>query len=262
MKKIFNKKNIIIFSLGIIFTLIIGVVIYLVSAAEGPTYNVKGIKLYGNLVTYKLPDSTEDQTSSGEVINAIQEANEDSNIKAIVISVNSSGGSLVAGEEISNAIKHSKKPVIAYIRDLGASSSYWAISSADRIFSSKNSEVGAIGVTASYLNEEKKNGKEGYEYERLVSGKFKDTGAVARKLTNEERDYLMKDLNYNFEVFKQAMSDNRGIPMEEVNKISTGASFPGGKALNLKLVDQIGDLYDVNDYLSSFIKESISANWE
>jgi len=256
MKKLLNKKNIITFSLGIIFTIILGVAIYLLSE-NNPQCNVREIKLYGDLVTYKLPDSTEDETSSGDTINAINEANYDENIKAIMLLVDSTGGSLVAGEEISNAIKNSDKPVIAYIRDMGASASYWAISSADQIFSSRNSDVGAIGVTASYLNEEKKNEQEGYEYERLVSGKFKDTGAVARKLTDEEREYIMKDLNYNFENFKEAISNNRGLTPAEVDKISTGATFPGGIALGLGLVDQIGDMYDTKDYLSSFIKEPL-----
>ncbi|ETB64124.1 TPA: signal peptide peptidase SppA [Candidatus Nomurabacteria bacterium] len=261
MKKHLTKRNTIIFSLGIIFTLVIGISIYLLDSKKSEC-NIQGIKLHGNLVTYKLPDSTEDKTSSEEVIHMIRSANDNENIKVIVIDVDSSGGSLIAGNEIDNAIKHSEKPVIAYIRDLGASASYLAISSSSRIFSSLNSEVGSIGVTASYLNEVTKNEKDGYEYERLVSGKFKDTGAVARRLTNEEREYVMKDLNYNFENFKQAISDNRGIPIEEVNKLSTGATFPGGKALDLKLVDQIGDLYDVNDYLSEFIKEPLYMCWE
>lgn len=261
MKKYLTKRNITIFSLGIIFTLAIGVSIYLIEN-KGPKCNIQGIKLHGNLVTYKLPDSTEDKTSSEEVIHLIRSANNDENIKAIVIDVDSLGGSIVAGGEVDHAVKNSDKPVIVYIRDMGASASYWAISSASRIFSSLNSEVGSIGVTASYLNEVNKNEKDGYEYERLVSGKFKDTGALSRKLTNEEREYIMKDLNYNFENFKQAISENRNIPIEEVNKLSTGATFPGGKALDLKLVDQIGDLYDVNDYLSESIKEPLYMCWE
>lgn len=261
MKKYLTKRNITIFSLGIIFTLIIGVGIYLIPEKENKC-SVQGIKLHGNLVTYKLPDDMEDKTSSEEVIHLIRNANNDKNIKAIVIDVDSTGGSLVSGFEIDNAIKHSDKPVIAYIRDVGASASYLAISSTDRIFSSLNSEVGSIGVVASYLNEVNKNEKEGYEYERLVSGKFKDTGTVSKKLTNEEREYIMKDLNYNFENFKQAISDNRGIPMEEVNKLSTGATFPGGKSIDLGLVDEIGDLYSVGDYLESIIEEPLYICWE
>lgn len=261
MKKYLTKRNIIIFSIGVISTLIIGVGIYLIPE-KGNKCNVQGINLHGYLATYKLPDDTEDTTSSEDVIHLIRSANEDKNIKAIVIDIDSTGGSIVAGEEIDNAIKHTDKPVVAYIRDVGASASYWAISSADRIFSSLNSEVGSIGVTASYLNEAAKNEKEGYEYERLVSGKFKDTGALTKRLTNEEREYIMKDLNYNFENFKQAISDNRGIPMEEVNKLSTGATFPGGKSIDLGLVDEIGDLYSVGDYLESQIKEPLYTCWE
>lgn len=254
-KKYLIKRNIII--LLIVVFLTAGILIYHFIKNSDPECSVYEIKLYGTLVTYKLPDSTEDQTSSEDILDEIQYANENKDIKVIVIEVDSTGGSIVAGEEISNAIKNSEKPVVAYIRDVGASSSYWAISSADKIYASRNSEIGSIGVTASYLNEVEKNKQEGYEYERLVSGKFKDTGAVARKLTNEEKAYIMEDLNYNFSNFKEDVSINRNIPIEEVDKMATGATFTGKKSLELGLIDEIGDMYDIGSYLESEFGESL-----
>ena len=219
--------------------------------------NVPILKIHGTLVTYIPSDNTKDMTSSEDITSAIRGANNDDSIKAIVVEVDSSGGSLVAGDEISKAIKASVKPVIAYVREIGASSSYWAISSADKIYASKNSDVGSIGVTASYLNEVDKNKQEGFQYERLVSGVFKDTGVVARKLTDAERAYLMKNLNINFTNFKEDISINRNIPIEQVNELSTGATFPGVNALGLGLIDEIGGIDEVSAFLEQELHEKV-----
>jgi protease IV len=261
MKKYLTKHNIKTFSLGIIFTLVIGVSIYLLDG-KGPKCNIQGIKLHGNLVTYKLPDIIEDITSSEEVIHLIRSANDNKNIKAIVIDIDSSGGSTVAGEEISNAIKNSEKPVISYIRDLGASASYWAISSSDKIYSSSNSRIGSVGVTVSYLSQAEKNKKDGLKYEKISSGKYKDMASPDIDLTNEERNILLRDVNISFNNFMNDISINRNIPLDEVKKFSDGSMVLGEKAIELGLVDEIGDLYLINNYLSEFIKEPLYMCWE
>ena len=141
---------------------------------------VQGIELRGSIYTYMPLDAENeidfdyDHVTSEEVVWSIKSANNDPELKAILLEVDSGGGSPVAGEEIANAIKASKKPVVAFIRDVGASSAYWAISSADRIFASANSDVGSIGVTMSYLSKVEKNKKEGLSYIEINSGKFKE----------------------------------------------------------------------------------------
>ncbi|MFH1193759.1 MAG: S49 family peptidase [bacterium] len=115
--------------------------------------NTVGINLHGTLVTYIPPkdsdddsDDASDMTSSDDILNYLEQAEEDKDIKAIVLEVDSYGGSAVAAEEISNALKRVTKPTVAYIRDGGASAAYWAATGADMIFASKNSDVGSIGV--------------------------------------------------------------------------------------------------------------------
>src|SRR3989344_4209675 len=139
--------------------------------------SVTGINLHGTLLTY-IPNHSDsdsffdlDVTASEDVVWTIKQANEDEKIKAILVEVDSSGGYPVSGEEINNAIKNSDKPVVGLIRQTGASAAYWAISSADKIFASKNSDVGSIGVTQSYLSNVKKNNKDGYTFEQLSAGK-------------------------------------------------------------------------------------------
>ena len=155
--------------------------------------SVTGINLHGQLYTY-IPKHNDNDTSfnydvvsSENVIESIKEANDDEKIKAIVVEVDSPGGSPVAALEISNAIKSSSKPVVAFIRETGASAAYWSISSAGKIFASENSNVGSIGVTSSYVSNAIKNEKDGYTYNQLSIGKFKDAGSFNKPLTEEER---------------------------------------------------------------------------
>lgn len=221
--------------------------------------NVAGINLHGTLLTY-VPEHNEsdtffdyDVTSSESIVNLISAINIDENIKAIVVEVDSGGGSPVAGEEIANAIKNSEKPVVAFIRSLGASASYWSISSADRIFASKNSDVGSIGVTMSYLNNVSKNNKDGYAYEQLNAGKYKDAGNPDRALTVEEKALFLRDINIVYKNFMEAVSENRNIPYSEVKKIADGSTVLGERAKELGLVDEIGGINEVEKYLEDTI---------
>ena len=238
---------------------------------QGNTFegcNVAGVSIYGSLYTYVIADSDDnriedyvDAVGSEDIVYAIGQADNDPNIKAILIEVDSSGGSPVAGEEIDNVIKVATKPVIARIRNIGASGSYWAISSADRIFASKNSDVGSIGVTMSYLDNVKKNQKEGLDYIQLSVGKFKDSGNPDKSLTPEERNIFIRDLKIVHENFIQVVSTNRNLPIEKVRAIADGSTVLGEKAKELGLVDEIGGYNEVKKYLEEKIGEKPEVCW-
>ncbi|KKR69830.1 MAG: Signal peptide peptidase SppA, partial [Parcubacteria group bacterium GW2011_GWF1_40_6] len=224
--------------------------------------------LHGELKTY-LPNHAEndsffnyDSVSSEDITGKIKLANEDSNIKAIIVEVDSFGGSIVGGEEIDNAVKNSDKPVIALIRDIGASASLWAISSADRIYASENSTIGSIGVTSSYMSNAKKNEKDGITYEALSSGKFKDSGSPDKELTNEERALILRDINLAFNNFVKAISLNRNIDIEKVKANADGSTFLGNKAKELGLIDEIGGLPEVEQYLEETTGEKPEICWQ
>lgn len=230
--------------------------------------NVTGINLHGTLATY-IPLHADgdtafnyDSVSSEDILYGIKEANMNPDIKAIVVEVDSSGGSPVAGEEIAAAIENSKKPVISFVRDIGASSSYWAISTSDKILASKNSEVGSIGITMSYISNAKNNEKEGFKYERLSSGKFKDSGSPELPLTEEERTLFMRDVKIMYHNFVEAISKNRNIPIDKVESIADGSMVLGDKALELKLIDEIGGINEVEQYLKQQIGEEPSICWQ
>lgn len=230
--------------------------------------NVAGIELHGELLTYIPPANfdeegnlLEDQTASENIIYAINEAEKDSHIKAMILEVDSYGGYPVAGEEVANALKKANKPTIALIREGGASAAYMAASGADRIFASQNSDVGSIGVTMSYLDNTQQNLKEGLNYVSLSSGKYKDTGDPNKPLSQEEKNLFMRDVNILHENFIKMVAENRNLDIEKIEKLADGSTMLGEMALQNGLINQIGGMFEVKDYLKEKIGEDVEICW-
>ncbi len=226
--------------------------------------NVAGINLHGQLVTYIPEKDSEDYVDTvpaDYVSYYIKKAEKNSDIKAIVLEIDSPGGSPVAGEEIAHLLKTSKKPTIALIRQAGLSASYWAASGANTIFASRNSDVGSIGVTYSYLDNVEKNQKEGLNYNLLYSGKYKEMASRDKVLTEEERNLIMRDLKIIHNNFIADVAKNRKLTVGKVTIIADGSSVLGEQAKNLGLVDQIGDLVDVEAYLEKTLGDKVEICW-
>jgi signal peptide peptidase SppA len=239
-----------------------------INTESGEYCNVQGILLRGDIYTY-IPlsddgyriEGYEDSVSSEDISYLISEAEYNDDIKAILIEVDSYGGSPVAGEEIANEIKNITKPVIVYIRDGAVSAAYLAISSADKIFASKSSDIGGIGVTMSYLENFDKNQSEGIKYIQLSTGKFKDSGDPNKQITQEEINLFMRDLNIIHEDFIKYVSENRSIPIEGVRSVADGSTVLGNQAIEIGLIDQIGDYYSATEYISELIDEDVYDCW-
>lgn len=230
--------------------------------------NVLGIELHGELTTYIPPTGMDeegfiliDSTASENIVYAINDAENDENIKAIIIEVDSYGGYPVAGEEVAIALKKANKPTIALIREGGASAAYMAASGADKIFASQNSDVGSIGVTMSYLDNTQQNFKEGLSYISLSSGKYKDTGDPNKSLSQEEKNLLMRDVNILHENFIKMVAENRNLDIKKVEKLADGSTMLGEMALQNELIDQIGGIFKVKDYLKEKIREDVEICW-
>lgn len=213
----------------------------------GDECNVTSIALRDCLVTYTTGEEGEAEsqgcyalTSSESVATMIEEANKDSHIHAILLDVDSYGGSPVSGEEMAEAVKASEKPVVAWVRSGAASAAYWAISPADVIVASKNSDIGSIGVTASYLDNAQSNEDSGYTYNQLSTGVFKDLGNPDKPLTDDERALIKKQLNIIFDNFIKEVALNRNVPEATVREIADGSTMLGEEALEFKLIDMIG----------------------
>ncbi len=233
---------------------------------EGYACNVLGLNIHGEIVTYIPPESLssesegaplEDMVSSEDIVATIEQAAHDDSIKAILLDIDSPGGLPVAAEEIANALKQSKKPTAAVIRQTGVSAAYWIASATDRVFASRNSDVGSIGVTMSYIRTLNEPG----QYVELTSGKFKDTGSPDKPITQEERSLLLRDVALIHKYFIEDVAQNRHLSVEAVRAIADGSSVLGEQAKSLGLVDEIGSWNEAETYLKGRIGEDVAICW-
>ena len=188
--------------------------------------------------------------SSKNIVSFIEDANQNPQIKAIVLEINSPGGSPVASDEISTAIKQSTKPVVSLIREVGASGGYWVSSATEYSVANRMSITGSIGVVSSYLEFSGLMEQYGVGYERLVSGNSKDIGSPFKKLSNQEKQILQKKIDLIHNYFVDEVATNRNLERAHVEKLATGEFYLGVEALELGLIDELGDLTTIQNYLT------------
>src|SRR3989344_424058 len=207
------------------------------------TNKIMIVPISGTIVS---TDSGDDFFGSGVVssktlVDDIKELDRDDSVKGIIFEIDSPGGTAVASKEIADAIKNLTKPNYALIREVGASGAYWVASASDKIIASPISITGSIGVIAGYLEFSGLFEKYGVNYERLVSGKYKDVGTPYRELTDDERDLLQRKIDMIHEYFIQEVASNRDMDVNYVRNLSTGEFFLGEEALELGLIDKLGN---------------------
>lgn len=187
------------------------------------------------------------QLSSRKVAEKIYSSADDNSVKAILIDINSGGGTPVASEEISKAIEYAKtkKKVVSLINDIGASGAYFIAVSTNKIYVSPMSIVGSIGVTSAGLSFENFLLEHNITYRRLVSGKYKDIGSPYRDMTFEEKKIINNLLESTHKMFISHIANQRKMSEEEVQKLATGEIFTGREAVKNGLVDEEGYYNDV-----------------
>jgi signal peptide peptidase SppA len=174
------------------------------------------------------------------IVATIRQAEAQSEIRGILVRVDSPGGGPVASRVIADALERSKLPKAAVIRESGTSGGYVVATGADTIFADPMSDVGSIGVTESYVENVEKNRREGLSYVPLTSAKYKDYRDPNRPLTREERALIERDLRIVHDELVRLVARNRKLPVEHVAKLADGSSMPGALALESKLVDALG----------------------
>ncbi len=248
----FSTSSKVFLALGIIgmvfFVILLLTVALLSSKVSG---NVALIQVNGVLTSASGGYFGEEVVSSSTLVGFIQDAEQDTRIKAIIIEINSPGGSPVATDEVGTALKKAKasKPVIAVIREVGASGGYWIASASDYIIANKMSITGSIGVYSSYLEFSGLMEKYGVGYEKLISGEQKDMGTPFQKLSPEARKIMQEKINKIHGYFMQEIATNRNLSLEKVKKLSTGEIYLGSEALELGLIDALGDRDTAEQYL-------------
>ncbi|MDO8656839.1 MAG: signal peptide peptidase SppA [Nanoarchaeota archaeon] len=245
-------KPILLTILAVLFTLFIIIpLLFSLLSDSSPLGNVARIPIQGVITGDGAGSLGQNAVSSLDIIQFIEDADENPAVKVILLEINSPGGSAVASDEIASAVKRTQKPVIALIREMGASGGYWIASSTDHIIANRMSITGSIGVISSYLEFSKLMEKYGVGYERLVAGEVKDAGTPFRQLNNKEREVLQQKLNTIHDFFIQEVAANRKLSESSVRKIATGEFYLGVEALELGLVDELGDKNTAEEYIKT-----------
>ena len=185
-------------------------------------------------------------SASRETIERIHTLRDDASIKAVVLRIDSPGGTVGPAQEIyEELIKLQKhKPVVASMGSVAASGGYYIAAGTQKIFANPGTITGSIGVLIEVANFEELLGKIGLRSEVIKSGQFKDTLSPARTMETDERSLIQAVIDNIHNQFVDAIAKGRSMPREKVLALADGRILSGEQALEAGLVDELGNLYD------------------
>jgi protease IV len=174
----------------------------------------------------------------------------DDSVKAVVLRVNSPGGSATASEIIQREVKLTRdsKPVIISMGDIAASGGYWISTYGNRIFAESNTVTGSIGVFGLLMNVQQVANENGITWDVVKTGRFADTQTVSRPKTPQELALIQKIVDQVYSKFLDKVAESRQLPKDTVAQIAQGRVWSGIDAKQLGLVDEIGGLDDAIEY--------------
>lgn len=203
------------------------------------SYDAVGVITLDGTIQY---DGT---TCSPEGLKAqLDEAEQNPYIKAVVLRVNSGGGTATAGEEMATYLSQFSKPVVVSSASMNASAAYEISSQADYIFTAKTTAIGAIGTAMQMTDMSGLLEKLGIDVDNITSADSKDSSYGTRPLTEEERAYYQAMVDQINESFIETVAMGRGMSVEEVRALATGLTFTGMDAVENGLADEIGTMED------------------
>ncbi|MBP2653211.1 MAG: sppA [Firmicutes bacterium] len=191
-----------------------------------------------------------DKGGTDTVIRQLREARDDSSVKAVVLRINSPGGSAPASQEVGSEIKklrESGKVVVASMGDVAASGGYWIAAVSDKIYANPATMTGSIGVYIPYANWQELYHKIGIQQEKIKSGPHKDILSPERPMTDEERDILQAMVDELYNQFVTVVAEGRHMNPDDVRKLADGRIYTGSQAKAAGLVDELGTMYDAID---------------
>lgn len=242
--------------LGIVVVLsILWVIVVTVSAFSGgsssydeevliegdSTDKVAMINVVGEI--FSDPGGGLDGASDTNIVKQLQIADEDPDVKAIILNLETPGGTVVASDNIYNKVLKvdGKKPVIALMNDVAASGGYYIAAGASEIVAHPSTWTGSIGVIAMIPNLEETAGKVGVKLNVIKSGEFKDLGSAFRPMTDQERDIFQTLIDEAYDGFVDVVAKGRDLTPERTRELADGRIYSGKQAKELDLVDHLGD---------------------
>jgi len=198
------------------------------------------------LISTSIPGNVSDSMVD-DLRAALQQARDDSRVKAIVLEIDSPGGEVTASDEIYSAVvkTRARKPVVVYMDSLAASGGYYVSCGGKFLMANETTITGSIGVIIQTLNYEQLFNKVGLASVVFKSGKFKDMLNGARPITPEERELVQNFIMSTYDKFLGIVAKERNLPAELLrNTIADGRILSGKEALQNKLIDGLGELDD------------------
>jgi protease-4 len=192
-------------------------------------------------------EGASDKIGSETVSKAIREARLNDKIKAIVLRVNSPGGSALASEVIwrEAELANKVKPVVVSMGDVAASGGYYISAASRKIFASQNTITGSIGVFGLIFNAQKMlNNKLGITIDTVKTNRLSDFGSMSRPLTAEEKQIFQQGVEKVYDTFTKRVANGRKMEQANVDSIGQGRVWSGVEAKNIGLVDEFGGLND------------------
>jgi len=186
-----------------------------------------------------------------QVRSQVERAKNDISVKAVVLQVESPGGSAAASQEILNELGRLEKPIVVSMGDVVASGGYYISAKADKIVALPATLVGSIGVISEIPNLKGLFDKLGIGMEVFTAGKYKDMFAGFRELTPEEKAIMQEITDQIYDQFVQVVVEGRGLSEDKVRELATGQLYTGVQAKELGLVDELGGLNEAIDLAAS-----------
>lgn len=178
------------------------------------------------------------------ILEEIEKIKEDDKIKAVVLRVNSPGGSAYASEQIWKALDDLKKsrPIVVSMGDLAASGGYYISCNANKIITTPNTLTGSIGIFGTFFIIDEMTRKLGLNFDVVKTNKMSDLGNITRPMNDMEKAKIQTYINNGYELFVKRCAEGRKMKPEELKKIAEGRVWTGAKAVELGLADELGGL--------------------
>ena len=222
-------------------------------------YNVAKVSVSGPIkrdTGRPSPLSGPGGTTADEVVEQVEAADDDEDVEALLVELNTPGGEVVPSDDIRRAVADFDGPTVAYATDLCASGGYWIASGCDELWARDGSLVGSIGVVGSRPNAAGLADKLGISYEQFTAGEYKDAGVPLREIEEDEREYLQSLIDGYYEQFVETVSEGRGMDPDEIRETEARV-YLGPDALDLGLVDELGVQDDVEARIADELGDDV-----
>lgn len=235
--------------LGGLFLVAVLVVLYYSAAPNSPLQGCVGVvEINGPIVSQDIPASlfSDQVIGSDTLASEIASADSRSDVKSVLVLIDSPGGSVVASTQLYNALHNLSKPTVSYINELGASGGYYAAVGTHYIIANPDAIVGSIGARATFEDLSGLFAKVGYNETEIKSGAMKDIGSYSRPMTPEEQAVVQQIVNESFYEFRDAVVQSRGGRLNGAlfQQALDARIMSGRDAVKVGLVDETGDKQD------------------